>query len=83
MVLLFNCLSEFRLKLRNLFPHALQAVADDRSVRLSKFGALESYDSPARTGRNPATGQTMLIPARKRIRFKPYTSFKKTTNGGT
>ena len=65
----------------NLVSLCLKAVSEDRQVKLSGFGSFESFESKARTGRNPSTGEAISIPAKKRIRFKPSETFKKTTNG--
>jgi DNA-binding protein HU-beta len=67
--------------LNSILDSIVEAVADKKTVRLSKFGSFEGYESSARIGRNPSTGESINIPAKTRIRFKPYTSFKKTANG--
>ena len=65
-----------------VFDSIVEAVADDKSVRISKFGSFDSYLSAARTGRNPGTGEAIQIPSKQRIRFKASASFKRTANGG-
>lgn len=50
-------------------------VAGDR-VALSQFGIFEAADTAARTGRNPATGEDLEIPASKRVSFKASKAFK-------
>ena len=65
-----------------VFDSIVEAVTDDKSVRISKFGIFDSYLSAARSGRNPNTGETIQIPSKQRIRFKPSVSFKRTANGG-
>lgn len=39
-------------------------------VRMSGLGILEVKDRPARTGRNPATGEAMQIAASKKVAFR-------------
>jgi nucleoid DNA-binding protein len=67
--------------LNTVLDTIVETVAGDRSVRLRGFGSFEAFDSLARMGRNPSTGETIHIEAKRRIRFKAYDSFKKTTNG--
>lgn len=55
----------------------IEAVADDKTVRLSNFGVFDSYMSKKKNGRNPRTGEKIEIPSKRRIRFKAYDSFKK------
>ncbi len=45
-------------------------------VQLMGFGTFEIKDRPARTGRNPATGETIEIAASKAPVFKVGKSFK-------
>lgn len=39
-------------------------------VQLVGFGTFESKDRPARTARNPRTGESVKIPASKAVSFK-------------
>lgn len=41
-----------------------------RKVTITGFGTFETRRRAARTGRNPATGQTIQIPARKYAHFR-------------
>jgi len=45
-------------------------------VKLAGFGTFESYQSKAKTGKNPKTQEPLVIPSRRRIRFKAYKAFK-------
>lgn len=44
-------------------------------VSLVGFGNFESVQTAARDGRNPATGESMKIPASIRPKFKPGSTF--------
>ena len=44
------------------------------SVALAGFGTFKLGQRAARTGRNPATGDKIKIPARKLVKFSPSTS---------
>ncbi len=39
-------------------------------VRIAGFGILEVEDRPARTGRNPATGEAVQVKTSKRVAFR-------------
>ena len=45
-------------------------------VRLGGLGILQVKARAARTGRNPATGETIQIPAKKKIAFRPAKELK-------
>ncbi|MBG3877479.1 MULTISPECIES: HU family DNA-binding protein [Nitratidesulfovibrio] len=44
-------------------------VANGAGVRLPGVGAFSVTERAARTGRNPQTGQSISIPARKAVKF--------------
>lgn len=44
--------------------------------RFIDLGFLEVKDYPARTGRDPATGETVQIAASKKIAFRPAKDLK-------
>lgn len=52
------------------------AVADGAKVSLPGFGSFEPRERAARTGRNPATGAELNIPASIAPAFKPASAFK-------
>jgi DNA-binding protein HU-beta len=54
----------------------MRAVAQGGSVRLVGFGNFDRVATKARTGRNPATGEPVEIPAGHRPRFRPGKTFK-------
>lgn len=47
-----------------------EALAKGEDVTLKGFGTFKIVELAARTGRNPRTGETMKIPAKKVVRFK-------------
>lgn len=63
---------------------ALDAVLDslakgikkDSAVQLVGFGTFKVAKRPARTGRNPKTGEPMKIKASKTVRFIPSAALK-------
>lgn len=57
----------------------LTAISDAvkvEKVSLIGFGTFETKKRPARTGRNPKTGETMQIPASTTVSFKPSSALK-------
>ncbi len=49
-------------------------------ITIVGFGSFSVTQRAARTGRNPQTGETIQIPARKSVRFKPGKSLKEAVN---
>ena len=52
------------------------ALEQGQPVTLPGVGAFKVVDRAARPGRNPKTGETMTIPARKAVTFKPAKALK-------
>lgn len=50
---------------------AVQALQGGYSFTIGKVGKLEPKHRPARTGRNPRTGDTLEIAASTTVKFKP------------
>ncbi|MBT8198846.1 MAG: HU family DNA-binding protein [Acidimicrobiia bacterium] len=48
----------------------------DREVAVAGFGKFYTSRSKARQGRNPATGATIQIPAKKHAKFRPAQGLK-------
>jgi integration host factor subunit alpha len=57
------------------------ALEKDGKVMLSGFGSYEVKSKPARRGRNPQTGETITLRARKVVKFKPSALLRKAING--
>lgn len=61
---------------------ALTAAAKaGEPVALAGFGQFKVADRPARQGRNPATGETIQIPASRKLSFTPAKAVKDAMNG--
>jgi len=52
------------------------ALIEGMSVNIHGFGVFSVKDTAAREGRNPATGETIQIPAGKKLSFKPSSTLK-------
>ncbi|HAF43016.1 MAG TPA: HU family DNA-binding protein [Sphingobium sp.] len=70
---------------RKLVDSVVGAIADAAAkgdeVSLNGFGKFKVKDSPARQGRNPATGAVIEIAASKKLTFTPAKAVKDRLNG--
>lgn len=57
-----------------------ETLLKGESVKLSGFGTFEVSERAARKGRNPATGESILIQASKSAKFKPAKALKDLLN---
>lgn len=68
-------------KALNAFTDTItDALVNDDKVQLIGFGTFEVSERAARTGRNPQTGEEMVIPACKAPKFKAGKALKETIN---
>jgi DNA-binding protein HU-beta len=56
-------------------------VAKGDKVAITGFGVFEKTERPARTARNPATGETIQVPKTSVPRFRPGADFKALVDG--
>lgn len=54
-----------------IFDLLAEALAAGERIELRGFGAFSLHDIPARRGRNPRTGESVAVPAKKSVHFKP------------
>lgn len=54
-----------------VFETITDALKNGDEVRLVNFGIFSCVDKPAREGRNPSTGESIHIPAKRMPKFKP------------
>ena len=59
-----------------LFELIAEALAANDKVTVPNFGTFQVSERPARTGRNPATGEPISIAASKSVRFKVSKNLK-------
>jgi DNA-binding protein HU-beta len=59
-----------------VFAGIVDAAKKGEEVNLPGFGRFKVKDSPARQGRNPATGETIEIAASKKLGFSPAKQVK-------
>ena len=58
-------------------------LAGREKVLVSNFGSFRVISARARRGRNPATGETIQIPSRETLVFRPAPAFITLLNSGT
>ena len=57
------------------------SLENGEDVLLSKFGKFNVNAKSARKGRNPQTGESLILDARKVVTFKPSGLLRKKVNG--
>lgn len=60
----------------DLVDHLVKNLKKGNRVRLPGLGILQVRKRAARMGRNPATGETIKIPAKKKIAFRAAKELK-------
>lgn len=73
--------AEARKALDVVFAAIADAAAAGEEISLNAFGKFKIKDTPARDGRNPATGETIRIAASKKLTFAPAKAVKDRLNG--
>lgn len=58
------------------FAEISACLESGEEVKLSGFGAFNLRDKPARPGRNPKTGESAIIAARRVVTFHPSATLK-------
>jgi len=58
--------------IENITDEIKNELAAGGEVVIKGFGSFKTITRKARNGRNPSTGETMLIPEKKVVKFKPY-----------
>lgn len=59
-----------------VFNEIAKAVATGNEARIDSFGTFKGVDKPERTGRNPRTGEVIIIAAHKDVVFKAAKALK-------
>ena len=49
----------------------IEALSSGQTLELRNFGVFKVKERKARTGRNPRTGETVPVPSKKVVTFKP------------
>ena len=59
-----------------------EQVAQGTKVQIPGVATIDVVQRSARTGRNPQTGETMEIPARRAVKMTPSAPLKRAAAGG-
>jgi DNA-binding protein HU-beta len=62
--------------LKVIFNEIKETVAAGDDAAFAGFGTFTVVETKERTGHNPRTGESIAIPAGKKIKFRPGKSFK-------
>ena len=62
------------------FDEITKRLAEGGRVELRGFGAFSTREREARTGRNPRTGETVSVPAKRVPHFKPGKDMRERLN---
>ena len=65
-----------------VFEAIEEALARGENVRIAGFGTFGTRSRPARTGRNPRTGESLNIPASTAPTFKAGKALRDAVNAG-
>jgi DNA-binding protein HU-beta len=57
--------------MESLMEHIGRSLENGEMVSIGGFGTFKVVERQARTGRNPKTGETLSIPARRTVKFIP------------
>jgi nucleoid DNA-binding protein len=63
-----------------VFKAITEALAENDAVQIAGFGNFKVSERKSRTGRNPQTGESIEIPARKAPKFAPGKALKDAVN---
>jgi nucleoid DNA-binding protein len=65
-----------------VFSTIQNGLANNEEIQLSGFGSFKVVERAGREGRNPRTGETMQIAARRSPTFKAGAQLKRSVEGG-
>ena len=59
-----------------ILTQMLDAIVEGERIEIRGFGGFDLHHSPARIGRNPRTGESLILPAKVKVHFKPGKDMK-------
>lgn len=63
-------------EIKNVIETIREAIKEDGKVQISGLGTFKLVTRPARTARNPRTGETISVPEKEVVKFTASKSFK-------
>lgn len=73
--------AEAKAMVNDVLSSISRLLIEGKDVAVTGFGTLRVADAPERPARNPHTGEPIVVPARKTVRFRPGTSLIEYVNG--
>ena len=64
-------LGDVDLAVNCLLNHMADALVQGERIEIRGFGSFDLHHRPPRIGRNPKTGETVNLPAKVAVHFKP------------
>jgi Bacterial nucleoid DNA-binding protein len=75
------CHADALLILDTFLDEVARELVRGGKVSITGFGTFETKDHAATKARNPQTGEGVLVPARRNVRFRPGENLKALVNG--
>ena len=72
--------AEVKSCVENLLRLIKQVIKKDNSLLINGFGKFEAYEKVARKGRNPQTGDSLMLPPRRVLVFRVSKKFRTLLN---
>ncbi len=66
--------------IQSMFDTMCEGLGQDGNIEVRNFGIFKVKATPSRTARNPKTGETIHVPAKRLIHFKPGQLMKQRIN---
>jgi len=74
---------DVELVVKYLLEHMSEKLASGERIEIRGFGSFTLHHMPARTGRNPKTGEPVSIPGRYMPYFKPGKALRERVNSSS
>lgn len=74
---------DVELAVKLLLDRVSDALADQERIEIRGFGSFSLHHRPQRIGRNPKTGDAVVIPSKAVPHFKPGKELRERVNGSS
>ncbi len=72
---------DVELAVRSMLEHMAGTLAGGQRIEIRGFGSFSLHYRPARVGRNPKSGEPVMLPAKHVPHFKPGKELRDRVNG--
>jgi len=72
---------DVELAVRSMLEHMAATLAGGERIEIRGFGSFSLHYRPARVGRNPKSGEPVMLPAKHVPHFKPGKELRDRVNG--